>query len=146
MNRYTADPPVPAERLWREYTRKNALFVARMKADPPVPDDTRRLLAELGAFRLAVVSSSGRAEVQPILEAANLGGYFPVVVCGEDVERHKPDPEPYRKAATLLGARTALVVEDSEPGAASGRAAGFDVVRVDSAEHMAALVRRQLNL
>lgn len=140
-----AVPPIPAERLWRQYARKNALFVERVGADPPVPADTRRLLAELDhTHKLAVVSSSARAEVEPLLKAAGLRGHFRALVCGDDVSRHKPDPEPYRLAAKLLGVETALVVEDSEPGAASGHAAGFSVVRVDSASDMARQVRRRL--
>ena len=44
----------------------------------------------------------------------------------EHVERGKPDPEGYLLAAKTLGVDPAdcLVVEDSEPGLAAGRAAG----------------------
>jgi HAD superfamily hydrolase (TIGR01509 family) len=84
--------------------------------------------------------------VEPILEACGLRGHFEVAVFGEDVTRHKPDPEPYRKAAGLLGISRALVVEDSEAGVASGRAAGFDVLRIPDPHEMAALVRRRLSL
>lgn len=140
-----AVPPIPAERLWRQHPRKAALFVERVGSDPPVPADTRRLLAELDStHKLAVVSSSARAEIEPLLAASGLRGHFRALVCGDDVQRHKPDPEPYRLAAELLDVQSALVVEDSEPGAASGRAAGFDVIVVDSAEAMAQQVRHRL--
>lgn len=138
-------PPVPTERLWAEYGRKNRMFLERVAANPPVPDQTRRLLDDLTGYRLAIVSSSGRAEVVPVLHAAGLISHFPVVVCGEDVSRHKPDPEPYVLAARRLGVTRALVIEDSIAGEASGRAAGFDVLRVDSAARTAELVRRHLS-
>jgi len=142
-----ADPPVPAERLWAEYRHKNDLFLQRMQHDPPVPADTRNLLEELSPrFPLAVVSSSSEREVVAILEAAGLRRHFQTVICSEDVQRHKPDPEPYRTAARRLGVKRPLVVEDSESGEKSARAAGFDVVRVQSAEETAARVRERLDI
>lgn len=141
-----ADPPVPAERLWQEYPRKNALFVERISRRPPVPAETRKLLEELHLqLPLAVVSSSSQREVVTILETAGLRPFFRTVVCSEDVSRHKPDPEPYRIAAARLGVERPLVVEDSESGEKSGRAAGFDVVRVASAEETAARVRERIS-
>ncbi len=141
-----ADPPVPAERLWREYPRKNALFVERIRRRPPVPEQTRELLEELHRrLPLAVVSSSSQREVVTILKETGLHGYFRTVICSEDVQRHKPDPEPYRLAAQRLGAERPLVVEDSESGERSGRAAGFDVIRVPRAGEMAALVRERIH-
>ncbi len=141
-----ANPAVPLDRLWAEYGRKNELFRERAVTDPPLPADTRRLLDELRDYRLAVVSSSGRAEVEPVLEAAGIRRYFGVVICGEDVKRHKPDPEPYRLAAERLGVRHALVVEDSAAGVASGEAAGFEVLCIQEAAQTARLVRQRLGL
>jgi beta-phosphoglucomutase len=64
--------------------------------------------------------------------------------CGRGSGRPNPAPDPYRLAAELLGARRPLVVEDSEAGLASARAAGFDVVRVGSAQETPAAVRAAL--
>jgi beta-phosphoglucomutase len=139
-----AEPSVAADVLWAGYEDKNRLFAERMRQAPPVPDANRRLIEELSGYRLAIVSSSGRAEVVPILEASGLSRHFAAIVCGDDVRRHKPDPEPYRLAAERLGVTRALVVEDSRPGAESGRAAGFDVLEVDTAERTAELVWERL--
>jgi beta-phosphoglucomutase len=141
-----ASPPVAAERLWAEYSRKNGKFLERMASNPPFPQQTRRLIEDLSDYKLAVVSSSARAEVEPVLAAAGLRRCFDAVVYGEDVERLKPAPEPYLLAAKRLGISTALVVEDSDPGVASGRAAGFDVLRIDHPERLAELVRERLAL
>jgi len=46
--------------------------------------------------------------------------------------------------ASLLAAARPLVVEDSEPGQAAGRSAGFEVLAVPDASQTIALVRRRL--
>ena len=140
-----ADPPVPAERLWQEYPRKNALFVERILERPPLPEATRALLEELHEeLPLAVVSSSSRREVVTLLENLELRRFFRTVVCSEDVTHHKPDPEPYRIAAQRLGAQRPLAVEDSESGEQAAKAAGFDVIRVESAGEVADRVRERI--
>jgi beta-phosphoglucomutase-like phosphatase (HAD superfamily) len=57
------------------------------------------------------------------------------------VENLKPAPDPYLKAAELLRARQPLVIEDSESGVASARAAGFEVLRITHVEGVARAVR-----
>jgi HAD superfamily hydrolase (TIGR01509 family) len=140
-----ADPPLDFNRLWAEYPRKQELFRRRMIADPPVSRNISEFLKSLNGYKLAVVSSSRRAEIEPGLEAGGIRRLFQAVVCGDDVESHKPAPDPYLFAARLLGVRAALVVEDSDAGVASGRAAGFDVLRVGSAAETPAAVLAQLN-
>lgn len=139
--------PVTFEQIWALYPHKSRLYVERVADTPPFPEATRRLVAELNrSYRLAVVSSSGRQEVEPLLVAGGLRPYFATIVAGEDVREHKPSPEPYLVAARRLGVRRALVVEDSEPGEASGRAAGFDVLRIDRADRLSEVLGEYLNL
>jgi beta-phosphoglucomutase-like phosphatase (HAD superfamily) len=59
---------------------------------------------------------------------------FPVTVCGEDVSRTKPDPEPYLLAAARLGVPPAgcVALEDSPNGVTAARAAGCPVIAVPS--------------
>lgn len=139
------EKPVPAEQLWKEYERKNKLFVERVAGDPPIPKATRELLATLEKnYKLAIVSSSGRSEVAPLLEAGGIRQYFRVVITGDDVTNYKPHPEPYLLAAKHLNVTRAVVVEDSDAGERSGIAAGFDLVRVHDAERTAELVLAHL--
>lgn len=130
--------------IWDLYPFKKQIFRERVKDRVLMPEATRALIAELAVLPLAVVSSSGRAEVEPPLEYAGVRQYFRVTVFGEDVKKLKPDPEPYLLAAEQLGVSRPLVVEDSEAGIAAGRAAGFDVVRITGAEQTAELVRKAL--
>jgi beta-phosphoglucomutase len=126
-----SDPPRKWEELWALYPAKKKLFQARMAQLPPFDPSLDGFLSRLhSVYKLAVVSSSSTTEIAPILEAGGIRRHFDTLVCGEDVQQHKPAPEPYLLAAQRLGARTALVVEDSESGMASGRAAGFEVLAV----------------
>ena len=60
--------------------------------------------------------------------------HFTVTVCGDEVDRPKPNPDPYLKAIRLLGADPgrSVVIEDSPLGVAAAEAAGCVVVAVPS--------------
>jgi beta-phosphoglucomutase len=79
---------------------------------------------------LALVTSSQAGTTEKILRQAGLSGFFPVRIVAEDVQRGKPDPEPYRAALDRLGLRSsaALALEDSQAGVAAAAAAGLPVI------------------
>lgn len=139
-----ANPPVDPKRLWDRCEQKQARFRERMLAHPAISSEAVDLIKSLSDYRLGVVSSSERSEVIPILQQAGIEGCFATIVCAEDVARHKPAPDAYLLAARLLGVQRALVVEDSEAGVASARAAGFEVLEITAAAKMPELVRRHL--
>lgn len=117
--------------LWERYPVKKELFRARMLEAPPFAEGLGRLLDGLrGAYRLAIVSCSSRTEIDPVVERAGLRAYFDAIIGREDVARPKPAPDAYLLAANRLGARSPLVLEDSEPGVAAARAAGFSVLKI----------------
>jgi len=92
------------------------------------------LLEEVRAAGIphALVTSSERPVMDAVL--TRLGVSFTATVCADDVTRGKPDPEPYLKAASLLGAdpRHCVALEDSPNGVASAEAAGCWTVAVPS--------------
>lgn len=142
--RHRVDPPYDIDLLWPEYPRKKALFRAKAAANPPIAESTRDLILGWTGVPIAVVSSSGRAELEPVLEKAGLLSRFATLVCFEDVQRLKPFPDPYLEAARRLGISRPLVIEDSDAGVASGQAAGFDVLRLDHPENLATRLRAHL--
>jgi len=81
----------------------------------------------------ALVSSSFRMLMDPVLDVVG-HDLFAVTVAGDEVSLRKPAPEPYLRAAALLGVDPAgcVVLEDSSSGAMSGLAAGCPVVMVPS--------------
>ena len=139
-----ARPPRDWDSLWALYPAKKQLFQARMSA----PSFESALVAMLPTlhrqFKLAVVSSSSVTEIEPLLVAGGIRQHFDTVVGGGDVSVQKPSPEPYLLAATRLGVDTALVLEDSAAGIASGRAAGFEVLTVRHPAEVAGLLRHRL--
>ena len=75
---------------------------------------------------LAICSGAARIEIEPVVEAAGLADCFRAIVTSNDVVHGKPDPEGYVKTLALLDAdpAKAVVLEDTEAGIASARAAG----------------------
>jgi len=142
--RHLAHPPAPFGDVWAKYPRKMNLFLQKVTTAPPFPAPVLDLIKSLSDYKLAVVTSSGRCEVEPVLDAGGIRSLFDAVVCAEDVSRHKPAPDPYLLAAEMLGVSSALVVEDSDVGVQSARAAGFNVLRVAGPSETAALVPKAL--
>ena len=89
----------------------------------------QEVLQELRQMKLhlAVATSSVGASARPFLDRHHLTGFFEVIVTGEEVERGKPAPDIYLRAADKLGipADACLVVEDALPGIAAARAANM---------------------
>ena len=81
---------------------------------------------------IGVVSGAARDEIEPVLAAAGLAQLFRTIVSSDDVVEGKPDPEGYLRAVEVLGvpAEDVLVLEDTEAGIASTKAAGTRVVAV----------------
>lgn len=106
---------------------------ARLGERVPWQAGARRLLTLVrqAGIPCALVTMSYRSLVDSLLGALP-GGTFDVVVTGEDVVRGKPDPEPYLRAAELLGVpvTSCVAIEDSPPGIASAVASGAPTIGV----------------
>jgi beta-phosphoglucomutase-like phosphatase (HAD superfamily) len=81
---------------------------------------------------LAVTTSSRRTYAERLLRNHHLLDRFAFLLTAEDVERGKPDPEIYQKAAARFGVDPAsmLVLEDSATGLAAARSAGAFTVAI----------------
>ncbi len=82
----------------------------------------------------AIVSGSHRSNVLLGLKVTKLEKYFDFVVSGDDLEKKKPDPEPFLFAARKMGLEPAksVVIEDSVSGCIAARAGNFKLVVIDS--------------
>lgn len=81
---------------------------------------------------IGLVTSSFHADAQRSLEKHNIFPYFSLIIGVDDIQKPKPNPEPYLSAIQQLGAIAAetLVFEDSPSGVMSALAAGLDVVYI----------------
>lgn len=77
-----------------------------------------------------LASSSEREFIEMVLEKLQIRGYFQAIVSGEEVERSKPEPEIFLRAAKLLNVEPAdcLVLEDSKHGVEAAKRAGMKCI------------------
>ena len=89
-----------------------------------------RALREAGV-KTALVTMSYRRMADRIIDLIDFDA-FDVVVTGDDANRPKPFPDPYLKAAELLGVdiRDTVAIEDSPNGIRSAVAAGGAVLGI----------------
>jgi HAD superfamily hydrolase (TIGR01549 family) len=85
-------------------------------------------------YKLGLGSNSIRSSVELMMRKSNLEAYLDVMLSNEDVERAKPHPDIYLKAAEQLGLPPAacLVVEDNANGIRAAEAAGCPLLVVSS--------------
>jgi beta-phosphoglucomutase len=90
---------------------------------PGVPD----FLETISSMGMAMAVGSSSKNARFILRKIGLERKFDVIVDGSMVERTKPDPEVFIKAAGFLGkqANQCLVIEDAPAGVEAGKKAGM---------------------
>jgi len=102
----------------------------QLPALPGVPEYLKA--AKRLGLRLAIASSSKHAWVDTYLRQLELFDSFDVIICGDNVERIKPEPDLFLAAleALKLPPDAALVFEDSPNGILAAKRAGIRVVAV----------------
>lgn len=66
----------------------------------------------------AVATSTARIDALELLKKADIYSYFDIVICGDEIEKGKPEPDIFLMASKKLGvkAEKCIVLEDSENG------------------------------
>ena len=115
------------EARYREMVREHGVellpgvgrWLARLKAD---------------GWRQALASSASLLNVDAILGALRIAGFFDAIVSAEDVETGKPDPEVFLVAAARVSVPPArcIVIEDAPAGIEAARLAGMRSIGVQS--------------
>lgn len=103
-----------------------------LKAGVPAFRDGLALLARTDGWRVGLATGSIRREAELALRTLGIRERFGAVVAREDCRRGKPDPEPYLRAAGVLGLSPprCVVVEDAPGGVRAAKAAGMACVAV----------------
>jgi HAD superfamily hydrolase (TIGR01509 family) len=124
-----ADPEAMAHAGREIVARTGELFAGGLEWRPGAAA-ALRMVRDAG-WPTALVTNTGRTLTELALDTIG-GQHFSVSVCGDEVARGKPAPDPYLRAAALLGVPIGecLAVEDSPTGALAAERAGAGVLVV----------------
>ncbi|MGB5398488.1 MAG: phosphoglycolate phosphatase [Gammaproteobacteria bacterium] len=80
--------------------------------------------------KIGCVTNKASQFTLPILRDLGIADYFELVICGDMVEKKKPDPMPLLQAAQQLGVapQDSLMLGDSMSDVKAARAAGFGII------------------
>ena len=130
--RYSAT--LKPHRDWKVYQSNKSKALRKIIREELVPfSGVPEALARLSdRIKLCYATSNYRDDAELMLDYAGLSRILTTGVTFEDIARHKPEPDPYLKAAGLVKAEVAycVAIEDSPAGVASAIAAGMRVCAV----------------
>jgi HAD superfamily hydrolase (TIGR01509 family) len=129
-------PLLSSEVIAKLHLRKNQIYADRIAGGGlSLRPEVERLVFEAKAagLRLGIATTTSRSNLNALLlccfggDAASL---FNAIVCGEDVQRKKPDPQVYTTCLKRLEteAKETLAFEDSAIGLKSAVAAGLKTI------------------
>lgn len=84
-------------------------------------------------YTMGIVTSKGTSGIEHALTKFNMHKYFDVTVSADDVENHKPHPEPVLKALNALSGNIeeAILIGDSSSDILCGKNTGITTILVD---------------
>ena len=113
---------------------KEISFRERAKGNVKLFPGVIKLLTAIkkGNFKLALVSSAPKENIDLVTSELDIGGYFDCFVSGREVAESKPSPQIYLSAAEKVGAepKDCVVIEDSLLGVEAAKAAGMKCLAV----------------
>lgn len=125
---------------------KNDMYKSKL-SDLSDKDILEGVLAVMNVLKengnpIAIGSSSKNTPI--ILKQIGLSDAFDAIVDGNHIQKSKPDPEVFLKAAAAIGLapENCLVVEDADAGVVAGLAAGMEVLAVGAAANNASATYR----
>lgn len=105
----------------------------------PLFPTSRQLLDELQNLgkTIVLITSNARKVIDPALDHHDLNDLFKITITADDVEHHKPDPEPIYKALaeTKSSKDASVMIGDSSSDVLAGKAAGVGTVLIYPDEH-----------
>ena len=139
-----AGKPRTPEAIKAGRERKHSVYRRRSLQElQPHPSVAMWIRKNFEQVPLGVVSSSAIPDVVPILERQRIAGCMQFIICGDHVERLKPDPMPYllafkrlQSAHDISDPEECLVFEDSSTGIQAAEAAGMTVHALASPQEL----------
>ncbi|MFK0256170.1 HAD family hydrolase [Streptomyces sp. NPDC090445] len=111
---------------------RDEMFLKEAHAVRPHREVLQVVEAMHGRVPMAVASGGARRVIEETLRHQPFSGHFDTLVTRDDVDRGKPAPDIFLRAAELLAVRPArcTVYEDSDEGIEAARSAGMTVIDV----------------
>ena len=110
----------------------NALYAVNTSKRSCLYPGVKEALAFLKTtgVKMGCVTNKAAQFTLQILKDLGIADYFEIVICGDTLEKKKPDPLPLLHAAEKLGVTPehSLMLGDSMSDVKAARAAGFDII------------------
>lgn len=123
---------LPIEKM---YVEKDLALKEEMEKNVYIKEGAVEILTYLKSknYKVALATSSDRERMNKQLEKASIRKYFDEIVCKDEVENTKPNPEIYLKVADKLNVnpKNCLVIEDSLAGVKAAYKANMKVLHVE---------------
>lgn len=87
-------------------------------------------LHSIEGLKIGCVTNKAERFTIPILKNLGIHDDFEIIVCGDTLEKKKPDPMPLLHSAEALGVKSeeSLMLGDSKSDVKAARAAGFSII------------------
>lgn len=113
----------------------NEMTIEKYRTEVSFKPGAKEFLIELKehGMKTAICTSNSRQLAETVVDALDMRKYIDFIITACDVEKGKPSPDIYLKAAEVLGAapEQCIVFEDIPAGIQAGKAAGMRVIAVE---------------
>ena len=124
---------LPIEKMYEE--KDNQLFYIIENQGIPLKEGVKELFSMLKEknYKIALATSAKRERVEKQIKDKWLKESFDAIVCGDDVEKGKPNPDIFLKAAKKIDVEpeNCFVVEDSPAGIKAAFSGGMKGIHVE---------------
>ena len=124
---------LPIEKMYEE--KDNQLFYIIENQGIPLKEGVKELFSMLKEkdYKIALATSAKKERVEKQIKDKWLKESFDAIVCGDDVEKGKPSPDIFLKAAKKIDVEpeNCFVVEDSPAGIKAAFSGGMKGIHVE---------------
>ena len=124
---------LPIEKMYEE--KDNQLFYIIENQGIPLKEGVKELFSMLKEknYKIALATSAKRERVEKQIKDKWLKESFDAIVCGDDVDKGKPSPDIFLKAAKKIDVEpeNCFVVEDSPAGIKAAFSGGMKGIHVE---------------
>ncbi|WP_269609290.1 HAD family hydrolase [Prochlorococcus marinus] len=126
--------PIHLHEFINELKQAFTMEITAVRCKPRFIHQYALSMLKLDGYKLALASNSVIKTINTMMELASLSEYLEFSLSNEDVNDPKPSPEIYIKALGKLNlnAKEVVVVEDNKNGIEAAKAAGTNVLEVES--------------